>query len=316
LVDRLLGALRLPSDESVEIEGTSLPLREALTRHFDITRPSPELRAAVAEAAPDSSLAALLAPELAADLKQWLRGRDVLDLISVLPAPFSVPELLPLLRKLAPRLYSISSSPKAHPGEVHLTVSAVRYESLGRRRKGVASTFLADRVGEAGAVSVFLQPAPGFKLPTHGDTPIIMVGPGTGIAPFRAFLEERQSTGAKGKNWLFFGEQKRTTDFLYEEQLGAWLKDGHLQRLELAFSRDQAEKVYVQNRMLENATELWSWLETGAHVYVCGDAVRMANDVDAALHRVVETAGGKTAEEAKGYITTLKSERRYQRDVY
>jgi len=316
LVDRLLAALRLPADQIVEVEGISLPWREALTRHFDITRPSPELPAAVAKAAPDGPLAALLAPERAADLQQWLRGRDLLDLVRDLPAPFSVPELLPMLRKLAPRLYSISSSPKAHPDEVHLTVSAVRFECLGRARKGVASTFLADRLGEAGSVSVYLQPSPGFKLPLNGDTPIIMIGPGTGIAPFRAFLEERQSIGAKGSNWLFFGDQQRATDFLYEDQLTAWLKDGHLTRLELAFSRDQAEKVYVQDRMLENAAELWSWLETGAHVYVCGDAARMARDVEAVLHRIVEAAGGKTADEAKAYLTTLKSEKRYQRDVY
>ena len=208
-------------------------------------------------------------------------------------------ELLPLLRKLAPRLYSISSSPKAHPGEVHLTVSAVRYESFRAQRKGVASTFLADRAGNAGFVKVFVQPSHGFKPPANGDTPMIMVGPGTGIAPFRAFLEERAATGAKGKNWLFFGDQKRSADFLYEEQLTAWQKSGFLTRLDLAFSRDQAEKIYVQNRMLENAAELWAWLEAGAHFYVCGDASRMAKDVDAALHKIIETAGGKSADEAK-----------------
>jgi sulfite reductase (NADPH) flavoprotein alpha-component len=213
-------------------------------------------------------------------------------------------------------LYSISSSPKAHPDEVHLTVSAVRYESHGRPRKGVASTFLADRVGDAEFVKVFVQPSHGFRPPADGNAPMIMVGPGTGIAPFRAFLEERAAIGAKGRNWLFFGDQKRSSDFLYEEQLTSWHKSGFLTKLELAFSRDQAEKVYVQDRLTENAAELWSWLEAGAYFYVCGDASRMAKDVDAALHRVIEQAGAKTADEAKAYVAQLKSSRRYQRDVY
>jgi sulfite reductase (NADPH) flavoprotein alpha-component len=180
----------------------------------------------------------------------------------------------------------------------------------------VASTFLADRVGDADLVKVYVQPSHGFKPPTNGNTPMIMVGPGTGIAPFRAFLEERLATDAKGKNWLFFGDQTRAADFLYEEQLTGWLKDGLLTRLDLAFSRDQAEKIYVQHRMLETADELWSWLEAGAHFYICGDASRMAKDVDAALHTVIEQAGGKSADEAKAYVAKLKSEKRYQRDVY
>lgn len=227
-----------------------------------------------------------------------------------------VAQLLPLLRKLAPRLYSISSSPKAHPGEVHLTVGVVRYESHGRDRKGVASTFLADRVGDADYVKVFVQPSHAFKPPQNGDTPMIMVGPGTGIAPFRAFLEERKATGAKGTNWLFFGDQKSATDFLYEEQLTAWKIEGLLTRLDLAFSRDQAEKVYVQNRMLENAAELWQWLQAGAHFYVCGDAARMAKDVDAALHQIAETTGGLSKDAAVEFMKKLKADKRYQRDVY
>ena len=192
----------------------------------------------------------------------------------------------------------------------------MRYESHGRGRKGVASTFLADRVGDAEFVKVFVQSSQGFKPPANGDTPMIMVGPGTGIAPFRAFLEERQAIGAKGKHWLFFGDQKRTADFLYEGQLTAWQKSGFLTRLDLAFSRDQEQKIYVQDRMLANAGELWSWLEAGAHFYVCGDASRMAKDVDAALHKIIETVGGKSAEEAKACVARLKSDNRYQRDVY
>jgi sulfite reductase (NADPH) flavoprotein alpha-component len=221
-----------------------------------------------------------------------------------------------LLRKLSPRLYSIASSPKAHPGQVHLTVSALRYESHGRKRKGVASTFLADSVEDSTRVRVYVQPSHGFKLPSNGDTPVIMVGPGTGIAPFRSFLEDRHAVGAKGKNWLFFGEQKQATDFLYEKQLTAWLNEAHLTRLDLAFSRDQAQKSYVQHRMLENASTLWEWLQEGAHFYVCGDASRMAKDVDAALHQVVENAGGLTPDAACDYVQKLKTDKRYQRDVY
>jgi sulfite reductase (NADPH) flavoprotein alpha-component len=339
LVDDVLEALKAKPDENVKFGDNIVSLREALTHHFDITKPSQELIAAVAKrtgapspvsassenprpraepvlGAPLAELAALLAPEKRDDLKKWLWGRHVIDLLELLPAPMPVAEFIPLLKKLAPRLYSISSSPKAHPGEVHLTVGAVRYESHGRVRKGVASTFLADRVGDTEFVKVFVQPSHGFKPPANGDLPMIMVGPGTGIAPFRAFLEERLATGAKGKNWLFFGDQKKDTDFLYDELLTGWQKSGFLTRLDLAFSRDQEKKIYVQDRMVENAVELWSWLEAGAHFYVCGDASRMAKDVDAALHKVVETIGGKSADEAKAYMAKLKSEKRYQRDVY
>jgi sulfite reductase (NADPH) flavoprotein alpha-component len=316
LVDDIIATLKARADENVKFGDTITSLPEALTHHLEISRPSQELVAAVAKAAPQSELAPLLAPDRGDDLKQWLWGRQVIDLLHLLPAPMPAAEFVSLLKKLAPRLYSISSSPKAHPGEVHLTVSAVRYESHGRGRKGVASTFLADRIGDADYVKVFVQSSHGFKPPTNGDAPMIMVGPGTGIAPFRAFLEERKATDAKGKNWLFFGDQKRDADFLYEEQLTAWQKEGFLTRLDLAFSRDQAEKVYVQTRMLENAAELWAWLEAGGHFYVCGDASRMAKDVDAALHKIIETAGGKSAEDAKAYVAKLKSDKRYQRDVY
>jgi sulfite reductase (NADPH) flavoprotein alpha-component len=314
LVSEILVALGATGDEPVALENAVVPFRLALAQHFELGKPTAELLAEMAGRAPTSALASLLAPDKAEDLKRWLHGRDVLDVLQLAPKSLAIAELLPLLRKLSPRLYSISSSPKAHPGEVHLTVGAVRYETHGRHRKGVASTFLADRAGDL--VKVFVQPSHGFRPPVNGDAPMIMVGPGTGIAPFRAFLEERQATGAPGKNWLFFGDQKRATDFLYEEQLIAWQKSGLLTRLDLAFSRDQAEKVYVQTRMLENATELWQWLEAGGHFYVCGDASRMARDVDAALHQVIETAGGKSADEAKAYVEKLKSDKRYQRDVY
>ena len=249
-------------------------------------------------------------------MQAWLRGREVIDLLLDLEKPFTAQELVTLLKKMQWRLYSISSSPKTHPGEVHLTVAAVRYEAHGRCRKGVCSTLLADRCDLDTLLPVFVHNAPGFRLPSNGSIPIIMCGPGTGIAPFRAFIEERIATNATGKNWLLFGDQKQVTDFLYQDQLEAWVKDGSLNRLDLAFSRDQPEKIYVQNRMLENANEFWEWLQNGAHFYVCGDALRMAKDVDAALHQIIETTGGLNREAAAEYVQNMKLNKRYQRDVY
>jgi sulfite reductase (NADPH) flavoprotein alpha-component len=246
-----------------------------------------------------------------------LQKFDLKPFLSDLPQrAASAAELATPLRKLQPRLYSISSSPKAHPGEVHLTVAIVRYDLNGRSRKGVCSTYLADRVGAETRVPVFIHKSPSFKLPVDGSRPIIMVGPGTGVAPFRAFLEERRAVGASGKNWLFFGDQRAALDFLYREELEAMQKDGILTKLDTAFSRDQAEKIYVQNRMRENADEIWSWLQEGGYVYVCGDAKRMAKDVDTALHKIAETAGGLSAEPAVDFVKQLKTEKRYLRDVY
>jgi sulfite reductase (NADPH) flavoprotein alpha-component len=225
-------------------------------------------------------------------------------------------EFVDALKKLQPRLYSIASSLRAHPDEVHLCVGVVRYEVDGVAHKGVASTFLADRLSEGGTTGVFVHTAKHFRVPTDSSTPIIMVGPGTGIAPFRAFLEEREATGANGKNWLFFGDQKSETDFLYRDQLTKWHDDGLLTRLDLAFSRDQAEKIYVQTRMLEHSAELWQWLEEGGHFYVCGDASRMAKDVDAALHKIIEQCGDKSPDDAAAYVAEMKKSKRYARDVY
>ena len=318
LVGDLLGALGCDGEEAVKTpDGSETSLRLALAQHYDITRPSGELLKAAAErGAAGGELASLLEPARKDDLKAWLWGREIIDAVGGLTQKFSAAEFVALLKKLQPRLYSISSSPKAHPDEVHLTIAAVRYDGHGRSRKGVCSTFLADRCADHTPVPVFVQTSHGFRLPAKGDVPVIMCGPGTGIAPFRAFLEERLATGAKGGNWLFFGDQKCATDFLYREQLDGWVAEGHLSRLDLAFSCDQAEKIYVQNRMLENATELWAWLQDGAHFYVCGDGSRMAKDVDAALHTIAETAGGLSAEAAAEYVQKLKSDKRYQRDVY
>ncbi|RYD67818.1 MAG: sulfite reductase subunit alpha, partial [Verrucomicrobiaceae bacterium] len=296
---------------------TAVPhlLRENFRRGFDAHWPSTELLKTIAARTQDQTFRMLLDPANREALKSWLWGREVIDVLALAPGAMDPTELVALLKKLQPRLYSISSSPKAHPGEVHLTVGAVRYNSHGRPRKGVCSTFLADRCGDS-SVPVFVQVSHGFRVPAETDRPVIMVGPGTGIAPFRAFLEERRVTGAKGKNWLFFGDQRRASDFLYREELEAMAADGHLGRLDLAFSRDQKEKIYVQHRMLEAGAELWAWLEEGAHFYVCGDASRMAKDVDVALHQVIETAGGKSKEAAAEYVQKLKTEKRYQRDVY
>ncbi len=242
---------------------------------------------------------------------------DLKPFIAELPVSgISAADLAGKLKKMQPRLYSISSSPKAHPGEVHLTVGVVRFEVGGKLRKGACSTFLAERVHSDTPVHVFVHASPSFKIPKALDAPMIMVGPGTGIAPFRAFLEERRAIGATGRNWLLFGDQKSSTDFLYREELEAWQKDGFLTRFDTAFSRDQAEKVYVQNRMIESAVEMWAWLEEGGYFYVCGEAARMAKDVDAALHKVCEVAGKLSAEGAIAYVKNLKTQKRYCRDVY
>ena len=318
LVDEIIRALGCDGEEGVtEPSGKETSLRSALLRNYQITKPGSSLLQLIADKAGDEELKSLLEPSRKADLDKFLYGREVIDvLLRCGAAKFAPKEFVGLLAKLQPRLYSIASSPKAHPGEVHLTIAAVRYESHGRARKGVCSTFLADRVEADTPVPVFVQNSHGFRIPADGSKPIIMIGPGTGIAPFRAFLEERRAIGATGKNWLFFGDQKAASDFLYREQLEGMLAEDLLTRLDTAFSRDQAEKIYVQTRMLEQAAELWRWLEDGAHLYVCGDAKRMAKDVDAALHEIIQNAGGKTADEAKAYVAKLKSDKRYQRDVY
>lgn len=318
LAEELLRALGRSGEEPVpDRDGKETPLREALVHHYEITRIPLPLLKAVAERAGDAELLKLSAPGANGELTKFLWGREIIDLLHHHPAAkFTPTEFVALLKKLQPRLYSISSSPKAHPGEVHLCVGVVRYDSFGRSRKGVCSTFLAERVPAGGAVPVFVHHNKNFRPPANPDAPMIMVGPGTGIAPFRAFLEERRASGAKGKNWLFFGDQRAATDFLFREEIVVMQREGTLHRLDLAFSRDQAEKIYVQNRMLDHANELYTWLEEGGGFFVCGDASRMAKDVDAALHQVIQTAGGKTAEEANAYVAALKKDKRYQRDVY
>ena len=317
LVDEILTALGSDGEDAVLLpNGGEAPLRKALIENYSITAPSKKFLEAIAVHGADVDLAKRLMPAHKTALAEYLWGREVIDLLLAHPnANFKPTEFVGLLKKLQPRLYSIASSPKAHPGAVHLTVASVRYESHGRARKGVCSTFLADRAADA-TLPVFVHISKNFRLPDDGEIPIIMVGPGTGIAPFRAFLEERQATEAKGDNWLFFGDQHAATDFLYQNELEKLHRDELLTHLHTAFSRDGAEKVYVQHRMREHAAELWAWLEDGAHFYVCGDAKRMAKDVDATLHDIAQTAGGKSAAEAKAFVDELKKTKRYQRDVY
>jgi sulfite reductase (NADPH) flavoprotein alpha-component len=303
LVDDLLRALNCDGEEAVPgPEESEIPLRKALTEYYDITRISRELLKEISSRSGD--------PRLVDD---YLWGREPIDLLHEFPsATFPAAEFVQFLKKLQARLYSIASSLRAHPGQVHLTVSIVRYTSHGRARKGVCSAFLADRAGNT--VPVFIQVSRTFRLPADPDIPIVMVGPGTGVAPFRAFLQERR--GGRGQNWLFFGEQHAATDFFYRDEFEAMLAEGHLTKLTTAFSRDQTDKIYVQHRMLEHGRGLWDWLEQGAHFYVCGDASRMAKAVDAALHLVVETAGGLSKDRAIDYVQGLKAGKRYQRDVY
>jgi sulfite reductase (NADPH) flavoprotein alpha-component len=317
LVDELLSVLGLTGDEAVPTpKGGPTTLRDALSLHYEITRIPKALLETCAAISTDESLRRAAAPQANGALAQFLRGREVIDLLLAHPhLKLGAGDFVRCLRPLQPRLYSISSSPKAHPDEVHLTVGTLRYESLGRARTGVCSTFLAERVDAATPVPVFVHPNKNFRPPAP-NAPLIMVGPGTGIAPFRAFLQERRQTGAPGRNWLFFGDQKASTDFLYREELEQFQNDGLLTRLDLAWSREQADKVYVQHRMRAQAGELFAWLEEGAGFYVCGDASRMAKDVETALHEVVQEAGGKTPEQAADYVRNLQAQKRYLRDVY
>lgn len=322
LVQQILHALHATGDEIVPgNDAAPKPLRDALLTDYQITQPSKQFIQFLAENGGEATalLRDLLDPiRNKTDLEEYLWGLEYIDFLSDHPSIHFTPEaFVKLLRKLQPRLYSIASSQKVHPDAVHLTIAVVRYESHGRQRKGVASSYLAERVGADGRVSVFVHTAKGFRPPEDGSTPIIMIGPGTGIAPFRAYLQERKASGARGKNWLFFGEQRAASDFLYGEEFRQMQTEGVLTRFDTAFSRDQAHKIYVQNRMLENGAEIWKWIDAeGAQLFVCGDAARMAKDVDAALHKIVESEGGKTPEEAAQYVEDLKKAKRYKRDVY
>jgi len=313
LVTDILATLNLSEATPVTVPGQgTLPLREALLSHYEIGKTTPDMLRFVAERSRSTFLIDLMLEERKTQRADWLWGRQFIDLLHGFPIEASAAELLAVLKPMQPRLYSISSSPAVHPDQVHLTVSTVRY---GASRGGTCSTFLADRAQTA-QVPIFVQKSAHFRPPTDPARPMIMVGPGTGVAPFRAFLQERQASGAAGRNWLFFGEQRAQTDFYYRDELETMQRQGSLHRLDTAFSRDQAQKIYVQHRMIENGPLLWRWLEEGAHFYVCGDATRMAKDVDAALRKVAQTHGGLGADKAADYVAAMSREKRYVRDVY
>lgn len=315
LVDEIIEAAGFTPDELAPVpHGEDQPLFEALRNHYDISVLTEAFLLACARLSKNETLQSVVADDAAR--KDYLKGRGLVDPIVDFGVIFPTTEyLVAPLKSLNPRLYSISSSPKAHPGEVHLTVGKVTYDAHGRERLGVCSTYLSDHKMDR-PVKVYMHANKAFRLTDKDDAPAIMIGPGTGIAPFRAFLEEREARKAKGKNWLLFGDQHQATDFLYEDQITAWMKSGLLTRFDTAFSRDQEAKIYVQDRILQYAEEFYAWLEAGGYIYVCGDASRMAKDVDAAIHKAIETAGGQTEEEAKAYVEALKKEKRYLRDVY
>ncbi|MEM7521312.1 MAG: sulfite reductase flavoprotein subunit alpha [Pseudomonadota bacterium] len=299
------------------VEGHDRALGDLLTHQYEIMTPSRDMIRAIEGLAKDDELTHVVSNGDKEALEAYLWGKDALDLLNINgDLNFDPAQVLGWLKPLQHRAYSISSSSKAHPDEVHLTVAAVRWMHGARPHRGVCSTFLADHVPDGGTAGIFMSPNKSFRVPQDDSVPMIMVGPGTGVAPFRAFLEERRERGASGTNWLFFGDQHRESDFIYSDEIGAFSESGVLTRLDLAFSRDQAEKIYVQHRMAENGKDLFGQLQEGGYFYVCGDATRMAKDVDAALHAVVETHGGMNAEAAVDYVNKLKREKRYVRDVY
>ena len=316
LVNTIIKAIGCGGDENEPVNGELMNLREALQNHFEIKLPSKELIEAIAKRSGNQALNQLLESDDKNKLSDYLWGRDSLDLLENAKIEFSAAEFIALLKPLQHRAYSIASSGKMYPNKVHLTVASVRYQAQGREHKGVCSTYLADLVGESTEVKIFFTPNKSFRVPEDDSLPIIMVGPGTGIAPFRAFLQEREFRKASGQNWLFFGDRNASTDFIYQDELEAMQRNGVLNRLDLAFSRDQQEKIYVQDRMREQGAEIYSWLEQGGSFFVCGDAYRMAKDVDKALHDIVAKHGMKTEQEAIDSINQLKKEKRYVRDVY
>lgn len=319
LVDAIIAEMKWNGSENVISgkDGEEGQLRGALLRQFEITvltRPLVEKAAAFSE---NGKLAELVQPDNREAFKAYANGRDLLDLLQDFgPWKLTPADLVSILRKLPPRLYSIASSNKANPDEVHVTIRKVEYEAHGRNRGGVCSVQVSERLEAGDTLPIFIQNNPNFKLPANPQTPVIMIGPGTGVAPFRAFLEEREELGSEGKTWLFYGDRHFVTDFLYQTDWQRMLKDGVLTKLDVAFSRDSEEKVYVQHRMLEQGSEFYAWLQEGGHVYVCGDEKHMAHDVHAALLSIVEKHGGLSSEAAAAYVADLQASGRYQRDVY
>lgn len=311
VVDEILAAVSLKGDEPVNAGGQGKTVREALLHDWEIGLNTPQFVQGYAEISGNPEL-----KEAAADASAYAAANPIAGIVSQYPAALTAEQLAGLLRPLAPRLYSISSAPEEVGEEVHLTVGVLRYEHDGIPRTGAASGFLGGRLEEEGSVRVFVEENPRFRLPENPDTPVIMIGAGTGVAPFRAFMQQRAANGDSGKNWLIFGNQHFTQDFLYQTEWQGWAKDGLLNKYDFAWSRDQEEKIYVQHKIREEAAELWQWLQQGAHIYVCGDASHMAKDVEQALLDTIAEQGGLSADDADEYLDNLLQEGRYQRDVY
>ncbi|WP_105637296.1 NADPH-dependent assimilatory sulfite reductase flavoprotein subunit [Cronobacter dublinensis] len=314
LVQELLELLWLKGDETVTVDGKTLTLSEALQWHFELTVNTAAIVENYATLTRSETLLPLVGDK--AKLQHYAASTPIVDMVRFAPAQLEAGQLIGLLRPLTPRLYSIASSQAEVENEVHITVGVVRFEIEGRARAGGASGYLADRLEEEGEVRVFIEHNDNFRLPAAPETPVIMIGPGTGIAPFRAFMQQREADGATGKNWLFFGNPHFTEDFLYQVEWQRYVKEGLLNRIDLAWSRDQDHKIYVQDKIREQGAELWRWIQEGAHIYVCGDANRMAKDVEQALLEVIAAYGEMDAEAADEYLSELRVERRYQRDVY
>lgn len=314
LANAVAAAVGLSGVESVEVDGESLSLHSALVSKYEITGANPQFVTKFAELSGSKKLQKLV--EDKDKLREYAANTQIVDVLKEKKAKLSAEQLISLLRRLTPRLYSIASSQSEVDEEVHLTVGIVEYDVDGEVRQGGASSYLGQRLEEGETVKVFIEHNNNFKLPQDDSTPVIMIGPGTGIAPFRSFIQERDNRGADGKNWLFFGDRTFTQDFLYQVEWQKYLKSGILTRLDVAFSRDQHEKVYVQHRVLEQAEQVWQWLQDGAYVYICGDATRMAKDVHEALLVVAQQQGGLTREKAEEYFNELRKAKRYQRDVY
>ncbi|WP_209121339.1 assimilatory sulfite reductase (NADPH) flavoprotein subunit [Alkalihalobacillus sp. BA299] len=317
LVDELLKETKWDPNERLTVskQGDTLTLQEALRSHYEITNLTKPLLEQIAKLSTNDKLQELV--QNTDNLKKYISGRDLLDLVRDYGTwGETAQDFVSILRKMPPRLYSIASSLAANPEEVHLTIGAVRYQTHGRERKGVCSILCAERLEPGDTLPIFIQHNQNFKLPESHETPVIMVGPGTGVAPFRSFMQEREEVGAEGKSWMFFGDQHFVTDFLYQTEWQKWLKDGVLTKMDVAFSRDTDEKVYVQHRMLENSEELYAWLQEGAVFYVCGDEKHMAHDVHETLIEIVEKEGNMSREQAEAYVAEMQQQKRYQRDVY
>ncbi|EOI6869612.1 NADPH-dependent assimilatory sulfite reductase flavoprotein subunit [Yersinia enterocolitica] len=314
LVEELLALLWLKGDEQVSIDGQNISLSQALRSQLELTQNTTLIVDKYSALSRDEKLIALLADKPA--LQHYAKNTPIVDMVRQAPSDLNADQLVALLRPLTPRLYSIASSQAETENEVHITVGVVRYDIDGRPRTGGASGYLADRLEVDGDIRIFIEHNDNFRLPVNPETPVIMIGPGTGIAPFRAFMQQREADGATGKNWLLFGNPHFTEDFLYQVEWQRYVKDGLLTRIDLAWSRDQAHKIYVQDKLREQGAELWNWIQQGAHIYVCGDANRMAKDVEQVLLDVVALHGAMDAEQADEYLSELRLARRYQRDVY